>query len=704
MSNVLLQDLVNQDGLDYAYYVNMDRALVDIYTDGLKPVQRRLLYALSFYNKLTKGLRVIGDVMGKYHPHGDSGISSAIATMGQHFNSRIPMFEIQGTLGDFTGDDIPAERYYEIMLNRYSRALVDGVKDKAVPMRYTEVGDDKEPSYLPTDYPVFLTLGSQGIAVGYSCNYPSHNPVEVMNGVIAYFKGNIKTVDDVLNYIKAPDYSTGCDLIGIDGVREYYSTGKGSFYLQGKYRIENLSRGRTSLLFYEIPHKISIKSLIEKINKLQKDGFFSEISSAKDLSDKETGVLFEITLKNGSNVNKVLSDLFEKTDLRTKVNVSATALVKGKPVENISILEILKGYKEHKIDCTVRKLNHLSIELEKQLSRNNAILLVTVDVDKAIDIIRKADDVKKANKELRSLFKVTEEQAEYILSLQLRQLTKADKVKIENKVKELDKELKAIKKALSNGKDLTKWILKELEETKELLSDFERRTTILEITNEDLLNKEKESKKQEKLLQKGTEVYLTIKGTSIIKSLENKGIKVNSKDNIYVLLNNGELVELPLDNIEIDVETDVKNIFNKAIGIVVENYNTFVADKNGNVIIVKPNYKVGQFINSDNLIYAKVIEDEEYVGFFCELGKMNKIKLDKIRQVKQGSGLIQGMMIESPIVSTLLLKDADKLVVETNKETTEREVNEFNDKGRNTKGYLIQRMRKEEKIIKVDVK
>lgn len=478
-----MEDALNEDGLVYAHYVLQNRALIEAYGDGLKPVQRRILFAmyklgLTPKSKPLKGARISGDVIGKYHPHGPAGVESAIETMGQHFNSRVPMFSIQGTLGDFTGDTAPASRYYEIGLNDYSWELVKELNNNAAKMKFTEMGDLQEPIQLPINFPTSLILGSSGIAVGYSSNLPSHNPLEAIDTCISFIEGKIKKPKDLFKTLKGPDFPTGALIVGKEGIQDYYETGTGSLVLQAKYKEEPLPRGKVQLTFYELPYQVSVTQVIESVNKQQDKNKLPEVIDVKDLSDLDNGVQCVITLKKGAKVKEVVEELFSLTPLQTKFNVNNTVLIKGKPSPNTPVLELVKGFVEFKTETTELKLNNKLGNLEKELHKQQGLLCVVLDVDKAIEIIRKSDSAEDANKKLQKQFKIDEEQANYILSMQLRQLTKSDSVKIKQKVEDLTKEIKEVTSILGSKDKLNQFIISELEEVKKLFKNFTRKTEI----------------------------------------------------------------------------------------------------------------------------------------------------------------------------------------------------------------------------------
>ena len=699
---VNLENLMNSDGLEYAHYVLQHRALTEIYGDGLKPVQRRILYAMykmgsTPNTKTIKGATVSGEVIGKYHPHGNSSVEAAQENMGQDFNTRVPMFKIQGVLGTFTGSTAPSPRYYEIGINNASWELIKELHQKSVLYKTTELGDGLEPIFLPAKFPYNLINGGSGIAVGYASSMPPHNPTEVMNALIAYFKGTINSTKDIFKYIKGPDFPTGGEIVGIDGIKEYFENGTGSFSIRGKYNIEKLPKGRTLINFYELPYQISVSQIIESVDKLQEKNKLKEISEIKDLSDNNRGLSCAIYVKNGVNINKVIDDLFKFTPLQSKFAVNSTALVKGAPTSNIPILKILEGFCDFRKETYIRKITYKLEQIEKELHKLKGLLAILVNIDKAISIIRKSESAKIANENLQKTFKIDEEQANYILAMQLRQLTKADKNEIINKNDELIKEQTEIINILENENLLHQAIIKELEETKKVIAD-DRRTEILDITNEELKDQEKENKKLDKMLQKDVDCFVHLQDNKIIKSLEknNNFIKTTSQGICYSLTNTGKLISFKVDSVHLDEYTSL-NKDDKLMCLLNKNYPyTLIVTSQGNLNLFR-NDKLKDDIftklsNNEEIIFATPLNEEQLSEYtlitVSEDGFAVNFDLSNIRPTGQGSGTIKGMNTKK-CVSAFLNKENNELLIIGEKTIKLISSNEILIKGRGVKGITI---------------
>lgn len=712
-----LDELVNLDGLEYAHYVLQDRALVEVNGDGLKPVQRRILYSLykmgsNPSGKTIKGSRVSGETIGKYHPHGPTSVEGAQENMGQAYKIRIPMFKVQGTLGDYPGDISPAARYYEIGINKQSWELVSELSQKSVSYQATETGDELEPVFLPVRFPYLLINGTNGIAVGYASNIPPHNPTECMDACIAFYKGKIKIPKDVLKYIKGPDLPTGGLIMGVDGIAEYFENGSGSFIMRGKYNTTNLPRGRKLIDFYELPYGISVENVIERINKRQDEGLFKEISEVKDLTDNKRGLSCAIYVKAGVNTDKVLDDLFKYTQLECKFPVNATALVNGVPTENLSILQIIEGFCSFRKGCFVLKTEHRLSQLANDVHKYDGLLAVLVDIDKAISIIRNAKDSVEASAKLIKTFKIDESQAEHILSMKLKQLTKADKNDIIAKAKELKAEQKRLTEILSNEELLDNAIVEELKETKKIIAS-DRKTEILSVTNEELEQQAKEQAKISRMLDKDIDCYISMVDGQVYKELElsdNSLFKSTSRGHSLLITEDADILEIENKDIPLTISNAISlntlnKLSSKAISVVSSEDNVIVASTDGGANIIKAPIKdtgkLCQLAPETSLILAQNTSDNESIAFFSESGKIAKIDLSKIRQTRQGAGLVKAHSMTDKVVGVLLVKANEVIVTYTENTIKYTLVDDCPSKGRGSQGYQIHRLKKNEKITSV---
>lgn len=707
-----VKEFVNDNGLPYAYYTINNRALIG--DDGTKPVNRRILHTMaSDYNlkptsKHLKAGSISGTVMGNYHPHGNSSIEDALSRLAQPFNMRVPLVDPQGSVGFVTGDKAAAVRYWEARLTPAGYELVREIKENAVPMvpNYSETG--LEPVSLPIKWPVGIVNGTQGIAVGYSSNIPSHNPTEVMNAVIARMQGKITNTKSLMKYIKGPDFPTGGELIGLDGVQDYFETGKGTFVVRGKYDIETLSRGRHVITFYELPYQVSGENVLESIRKAQNKDQLKDISEAKDLSGMKTGLKVSIFVKAGANPDLVLEELWKLTPCQSKFPVNSTVLINNRPKEG-SMFDLLDQFIEYRKICFERKTNFLISKLEKEAHDLEGILKILVNIDKAIKIIRNSKTDIEAKESLKKEFKVDEKQADYILQMRLRKLTQQDRTEIETKAKIINEELNRLNEILSDQTKFDSAIIDELQQTKKIIAD-ERKTVITNISNEELAEQAKMAKKQEKLLSQDVECYVfELANKQIIKSLNEtpltripviRKIKTTTQGTLDFLKTNGTIESFLVSGLPIDNPVEIASIGAKKdtfVGLIdrTNSFGTFIITNFGNVNIFKsnPNNKSGNFatlLPLEEIIYSKPITEEEKtekdVVIISSEGQLTRFSLSLVRESGQGSGTVAGMK-GSQAISGTLMNNNDDLVILTNKGIKISSSEEYPSKGRSTKGY-----------------
>lgn len=471
--------------LPFALYAIHDRALIG--EDGLKPVQKRILYSM-FKDGLTptsehlKAARAAANVVA-WHPHASSSIEGAMARMAQKFSLRVPLIDPYGSVGIVTGDTAAAARYWEARLTRAAIELLKELPDGAVPLGKNFDGKLDEPHVLPVRWPVDIINGTSGIAVGFASNMFSHNPDEVMEAARAVLKNPNITTDELLKIMPGPDLPTGGELFETDGVKEYYETGTGRFTIRARYQIENMARGKVKIIFFELPYQVSAENVMAKIRDVQNSGKLKEIASVKDLTDKKNGMRLVVETKAGTNHLSVLNELFKQTQLETKFSVNNTVLFEGSPTV-VRMVDLLKNFVEFRKGCTLRKAETRITKIDARLKQVDAILAALLDIDKAIAIIRKADSAEIANQKLQKSFKIDEQQADYILSMQLRRLTRADSVALNQEKKDLVAERKRMEDVISKEEVLIEEVDQDLLATKKVISD-KRRTVISGVTAEE---------------------------------------------------------------------------------------------------------------------------------------------------------------------------------------------------------------------------
>ena len=481
--------------IDYAMSVIIGRALPDV-RDGLKPVHRRILYAMQEmglkYNKpFKKSARVVGDVLGKYHPHGDSSVYDALVRMAQTFSMRNTLVNGQGNFGSIDGDSPAAMRYTEVRLQAIADELLNDLDKDTVKFIPNYDGSLMEPAVLPAKIPQLLVNGSSGIAVGMATNIPTHNLAEVCNGIIALIKNPAITTKEMMQIVKGPDFPTGGIIRGTKGIYDYFETGRGSVRIQAKAEIEEMKGGREAIIVTEIPYQVNKTSLIETIAGLVKDKKITEISDIRDESDRR-GMRLVIELKRDATGQVVLNQLFKHTQLQTSFGVNMLAIVDGKP-RILSIKEVMRQYVHHRQEVIT---NRTRFDLNKALKRAHildGLLVAIANMDEVVAIIRGSKDAPAAKIALMERFKLSEAQTQAILDMRLHQLTQLSAIAIEQEQKELAQTIKDLQDILAHPQRILDIIVDELTEVINKYGD-ERKTEIAnELTDfsiEDLIEEE----------------------------------------------------------------------------------------------------------------------------------------------------------------------------------------------------------------------
>ena len=496
--NIQQRDIANEMRsyyIDYAMSVIVGRALPDV-RDGLKPVHRRVLYSMNEmglkYNKpYKKSARVVGDVLGKYHPHGDSAVYDTLVRMVQDFSLRKPLIDGQGNFGSIDGDSAAAMRYTECRLQRIADEMLADLDKDTVKMIPNYDGSLLEPSVLPGKLPALLVNGSSGIAVGMATNIPTHNLSEVCDGIIAYIKDPNISTKDMMKIIKGPDFPTGAIIRGTKGIYEYFETGRGSVKVQARTEIEERKGGREAIIVSEIPYQVNKTALIETIVGLVRDKKITDISDIRDESDRR-GMRLVIEIKRDGNAQVVLNHLFKHTQLQTSFPVNMLAIVDGRP-RILSLKEVMKAYVKHRKEIIT---NRTKFDLNKAQRREHilqGLLIAIANMDQVVAIIRNSKDPAEAKLKLMSTFSLSELQAQAILDMRLHQLTQLSADAIANEQAELIKLIAELQGILADPQKILDIIVTELTDLKKNYGD-ERRTEIgqdmTDFSMEDLIEKE----------------------------------------------------------------------------------------------------------------------------------------------------------------------------------------------------------------------
>lgn len=483
--------------LSYAMSVIVSRALPDV-RDGMKPVHRRILYGMHD-NGMTsdkpfkKSARIVGDVMGKYHPHGDSSIYDAMVRMAQDFSYRYPLVHGQGNFGSMDGDGAAAMRYTEAKMSKISMELMRDINKDTVDFQPNYDENEREPSVLPARFPNLLVNGTSGIAVGMATNIPPHNLTEVINAVLELADNPNVTTMELMEHVKGPDFPTAGLIIGKSGIKRAYETGHGSVIMRARCEVELMKNGKERIVISEIPYQVNKARLVEKIAELVRDKKIEGITDLRDETSLKEGVRIIIEIRKDKNANVILNNLYKQTPLQTSFGVNMLALVNGEP-KVLALKEVLYHYLEHQKVVVTRRTKY---ELKRAEDRAHILegLLIALDhIDEIIKTIRASDTDEEAKNSLMSQFDLSERQSQAILDMRLRRLTGLERGKIQNEYDEILKNIEYLKSILNDDEKLLEVIKEELTDIRERFGD-ERRTEITlgsihDIEDEDLIPRE----------------------------------------------------------------------------------------------------------------------------------------------------------------------------------------------------------------------
>ena len=481
--------------IDYAMSVIVARALPDV-RDGLKPVHRRILYAMQeagmgSTKPYKKSARIVGEVLGKYHPHGDSSVYDAIVRMAQDFSMRHMLADGHGNFGSVDGDPAAAMRYTEVRMSKIAELMLQDIDKETVDFVPNYDESLKEPAVLPAKFPQLLVNGTSGIAVGMATNIPPHNMCEVIDGTLMLIDNPEATVEDLMTVIKGPDFPTAGMVLGSEGIRKAYTTGRGIIKLRANCHIETLSNGKNRIIVTELPYQVNKARLVEKIADLVRDKQIEGITALNDESDR-TGMRIVVDLRRDANANVILNQLYKHTQLQDSFGVIMLALVDGKP-KVLNLKQVLHYYIAHQEDVITRRTKYELAKAEARAHILDGLTIALDHLDAVIAAIRESRTADIARNALMTSFKLSEKQAQAILDLRLQRLTGLEREKIEEEYQEVLKAIEAYKEILADEKKILGIVKKELTEVKNKYGDARRtRLTIdtSEIDVEDLIAEE----------------------------------------------------------------------------------------------------------------------------------------------------------------------------------------------------------------------
>ncbi|MGF0095083.1 DNA gyrase subunit A [Peptoniphilus sp. SGI.035] len=481
--------------LDYSMSVIVARALPDV-RDGLKPVHRRILYGMQGLNLASNGpyrksARLVGDVMGKYHPHGDSSIYEATVRLAQDFNTRYPLVDGQGNFGNIDGDGAAAMRYTEVRMTKLAEEMLRDINKDTVDFVPNFDDNEKEPTILPARFPNLLVNGSSGIAVGMATNMAPHNMNESIDGIIAYIDNDNISISELNEIIKGPDFPTGAQIMGTEGIKEAYETGRGKIIVRAIAEIKSFKNNREKIVITELPYQVNKSALIMKIADLAKNKVIDGISNITDASNRK-GINIIVELKRDANAEVVLNKLYKNTQMQTTFGIINLALVNGKP-EILNLKEIIRYYVDHQVEVVTRRTKFDLDKAEKRAHIVEGLFIALDNIDRIIKIVRASKDDSEAKKKFYEEFNLSDAQSQAILDMRIRRLTGLERERLEAEYEKLQADIKWFKEILEDNNVLMKLIKEELLEIKTKYGDL-RKTVIshdrTDIEIEDIIKKE----------------------------------------------------------------------------------------------------------------------------------------------------------------------------------------------------------------------
>jgi len=680
--------------LDYAMTVIVSRALPDV-RDGLKPVHRRILYAMSELGMTPdkphkKSARIVGEVLGKYHPHGDTAVYDAMVRLAQDFSTRYPLIDGHGNFGSVDGDSAAAMRYTEARMSKMALEMLRDINKETVGYKYNFDETLKEPTVLPSKYPNLLVNGSNGIAVGMASSIPPHNMGEVINGTIAYIENDEITVDELMEYIKGPDFPTGADLIGKENIKRAYRTGRGKAVVRAVTDIEEMKNNKTRIIVTEIPYQVNKARLIEKIAFLVRDKKIEGITDLRDESDRK-GMRIVIEIKRDYNPNIVLNNLYKHTQMQDTFSIIMIALVDNQP-KVLNLKEMIHYYVMHQKDVITRRTQY---DLNKAQARAHILegLRIALDnIDEIIKIIRSSYN--DAELKLMERFNLSEIQAKAIVDMRLRRLQGLEREKIDEEYAELIKLINKYQEILANELLLMNIIKTELIEIRDKFSD-ERRTSINadegEINYEDLIEEQ--------------EVAITVTNHGYVKRMPEdtyRAQKRGGKGIMGLSTREGDYVK---DILITSTHDHLLFFTNRGKIYKIKAYEIPEARRQAkgtaiiNIIPVESGEKVTKVIP---------MKDKEYVNeeliFSTKLGKIKKTRVDEFNNIRK-SGIIAIKLSEDDELNGVnkILGGEDIFIVTKKGKAIRFNEEEVRSMGRTASGVRSISLERNDEIVSMDI-
>ena len=659
MKNVIdvkVEKEMKKSYLEYAMSVIVARALPDV-RDGLKPVHRRILYSMEELGVTNdkpyrKSARVVGDVLGKYHPHSDIAVYDAMVRLAQDFNTRYLLVDGHGNFGSVDGDGAAAMRYTEVRMTKLTHEMIRDIEKETVDFSPNFDESLKEPNVLPSRFPNLLVNGSSGIAVGMATNLPPHNLTEVIDGLDYMIDNPDCSLEDLMQFIKGPDFPTGATIMGKGGIKDAYSTGRGLITLRAKAEIETTSRGRNRIIVKEIPYQVNKAKLIQKIAELVRNKEIDGITDIRDESDRQ-GMRIVIELRKDANPKVTLNLLYKRTQMQTTFGVINLALVDGEP-KTLTLKELMYYYLEHQKEIVTRRT---IFDLKKAEARAHIVegLLKALDyIDEIIKLIRGSKDDAEAREGLMNRFEFTEIQANAILSMQLRRLTGLEKDKLTAEYEDLIKRINRFNEILSSERLLMSIIKEELNEIKEKYGDERRTDIVLNEGEIDVLN-----------LIADESVVITITERGYIKRVNENTYKAQKRGGKGVkgLTTNVEDVVNDLYTLtthdEVYFFTNLGKVYSLRAYEIPESGRTAKGTAIVNLLQISGGERITQ------IIPIKKNEERQFMTFVTKNGIIKKTELVQYENIRQSGLIAINLDEDDDLISVYLTNEEDEFISTT---------------------------------------
>src|SRR5690554_132677 len=698
--NESLEDIVSERFASYSKYIIQDRALPDA-RDGLKPVQRRILYAMNqlgmHHNKpYKKSARIAGEVMGKYHPHGDSSIYDAMVRLSQDFKMLVPLIDMHGNNGSIDGDSAAAMRYTEARLSLAAEYLLKDIDKKTVSFVPNFDDEELEPTVLPAKFPNLLVNGSKGISAGYATNIPPHNLGEVINATIALLDDEEISDKKLISYIKGPDFPTGGIVQGKDGIKDALTKGNGRVIIRAKAHFAELAKNQEQIIITEIPFEVNKAELVRSIDLLRIEKNVDDILEIRDESDQE-GLRIAIDLKKGADANFILNFLYKTTDLQVSYNYNMTAILNRRPYQ-VGARPLLEAYINHQKEVITNRSNYELTRAEKRAHIVDGLIKMVSVLEEIINIIRKSNNKTDSKENIKTRFGFTEIQAEAIVTLQLYRLSNTDVLALQNESKELLERIAFLNDILTNEKALKAVIKEELLQTKDKLAI--KRKTVIEDEIETIRIDERDLISDEQVAIGITkDGYVKRANLRSYQSTQNIGLKVDDGlifvkelsqlNTLLIFTNLGNYVFLPIFKIEeqrwgdlgvhlgniVPVKNNEKIVKVIAVNEFDDNTNLLLATKNGNmkqtklkdfeVVRYSKPFRAMRLSKGDELVSVDINQKDNIIAVSKE-GYVLRFRTDDLPEYGTTAGGVQGMLLTNDeLAEALYAFDDDGFVMLT---------------------------------------